>query len=325
MHGAVAHPPATHRRVWPLVKRGAAIAFFALVAWLLVHHARALDWDAVGDALQALPVPALLLAALLAAASHTLYSTFDLFGRHLTGHDLPTRRVMGITFISYAFNLNFGALVGGIAFRYRLYARHGQRHAQTTQVLTISMLTNWLGYLAVGGVVLLLAPPTLPEGWEFGVTGLRGAGVAMLAGAAAWVALCGLSPRRRWTVRGDPVELPSARVALLQLAVSSLNWMLIASIVYVLLEARVDYAAVLGTLLAAAVAGVITHVPAGLGVLEAVFVALLSDRVPTGTLLAALLAYRALYYLLPLAVASVAYLLVETRGRRPIARSNMRA
>src|SRR5688572_17507159 len=112
MHGVAAPAPplAPRRGAWPIVKRGFAIAFFAVVAWLLVRHARTLDWDAVGDALRALPVPALLVAALLAAASHTLYSTFDLFGRHLTGHTLATARVMGITFISYAFNLNFGAL-----------------------------------------------------------------------------------------------------------------------------------------------------------------------------------------------------------------------
>ena len=63
----------------------------------------------------------------------------------------------------------------------------------------------------------------------------------------------------------------------------------------------------LAVLLVAAVAGVITHVPAGLGVLEAVFVALLSHQLPQGQLLGALLAYRAIYYLLPLAIATVAY------------------
>jgi uncharacterized membrane protein YbhN (UPF0104 family) len=64
------------------------------------------------------------------------------------------------------------------------------------------------------------------------------------------------------------------------------------------------------------VAGVITHVPAGLGVLEAVFVALLAHQLPQSRLLAALLAYRAIYYLLPLAIATVAYALTEVRAKR---------
>jgi uncharacterized membrane protein YbhN (UPF0104 family) len=84
--------------------------------------------------------------------------------------------------------------------------------------------------------------------------------------------------------------------------------------VYVLLRGHIDYGSVLGTLLVAAVAGVITHIPAGLGVLEAVFVALLGSRLDTHTLLAALLAYRALYYLVPLLLATGVYFSLERRA-----------
>jgi uncharacterized membrane protein YbhN (UPF0104 family) len=58
------------------------------------------------------------------------------------------------------------------------------------------------------------------------------------------------------------------------------------------------------------------RVPAGLGVLEGVFMALLAGRQPEAQLLAALLAYRALFYLLPLAVAALVYLGLEARLRR---------
>jgi hypothetical protein len=60
------------------------------------------------------------------------------------------------------------------------------------------------------------------------------------------------------------------------------------------------------------VAGVLTHVPAGLGVLETVFVVLLGDRIPEPELLAALLAYRAIYYLVPLGLAALAWPLLES-------------
>ena len=84
--------------------------------------------------------------------------------------------------------------------------------------------------------------------------------------------------------------------------------------------------AVVGVLLLAAVAGVVTHVPAGLGVLEAVFVACLSD-VGTTTVLAALLSYRAVYYLVPLALASIGYAVgeVSRRSATPIAAPKRRA
>ena len=77
-------------------------------------------------------------------------------------------------------------------------------------------------------------------------------------------------------------------------------------------------------LLVAAVAGVIAHVPAGLGVLEAVFIALLSHRVPQAELLAALLAYRALYYLVPLALAFGLFLKAHAGARGRVARTGFR-
>lgn len=123
--------------LWPVAKRGLTIAFFCLVAWLLFHQARAIEWDEVWATVLALPNGVLALGALLALASYTLYSTFDLFGRHLTGHPLGAGRVMLVTFISYAFNLNLGALVGGFAFRYRLYARLGLDNVVITRVLTM--------------------------------------------------------------------------------------------------------------------------------------------------------------------------------------------
>jgi len=110
--------------------------------------------------------------------------------------------------------------------------------------------------------------------------------------------------------------LPPLPLALAQVGVSMLNWLLMGAIVWLLLQQRVPYPNVLATLLVAAVAGVITHVPAGLGVLEAVFVALLSHRAPAAQLVAALLAYRAVYYLAPLALAALAYLRAELRWRR---------
>jgi uncharacterized membrane protein YbhN (UPF0104 family) len=102
-------------------------------------------------------------------------------------------------------------------------------------------------------------------------------------------------------------------MALLQLALSTLNWAIIASVVFTVLQARIDYPTVLAVLLIAAVAGVIIHVPGGLGVLEAVFVTMLSSRLPATQLLAGLLAYRAAYYLLPLAVAAALLAHIEWR------------
>jgi uncharacterized membrane protein YbhN (UPF0104 family) len=298
------------------LKRAALGLFFATVALLLLRHAREVDWHAVVGVAQGYTAPTLLLAAGLAAASHALYGGYDLIGRRQTGHRLSARQVLATAFVSYAFNLNLGALVGGVALRFRLYTRLGLAAATVTQVLALSMLTNWLGYLALAGTVFMVFPLALPEGWPVGSGSLRLIGGVLLLLASAYVLTCFMTRQRVWRLRGRDLTLPNGPLALLQLALSCANWMLIAGVVTVLLEGRVAYPTVLGVLLIAAIAGAITHVPAGLGVLEAVFVALLSHRVPQPELLAALLAYRGVYYLAPLGLALILYFAMEAQARR---------
>ena len=78
-----------------------------------------------------------------------------------------------------------------------------------------------------------------------------------------------------------------------------------AAVIFTLLPAKLDYPLVLGVLLISAIAGVVTHIPAGLGVLEAVFIALLQHEASRGSLLAGLIAYRAIYFICPLLIALV--------------------
>jgi hypothetical protein len=292
------------------------VIFLSLVAWLLVEQAREIEWSKVLDSLRDYRAGPLLIAGALALASYAAYCSYDLIGRHQTGHALRLGQVVGVGFVSYAFNLNMGALVGGVGMRYKLYARLGLDAAVITEVLALSMLTNWLGYMLLAGGVFLIRPLELPADWVIGALGLRALGGVLLALVATYVVLCFKAKRRKWSLRGHQVTLPTGRVALLQLGISAFNWTLIASIVYVLLQQKVGFSAVLSVLLIAAVAGVIAHVPAGLGVLEAVFVTLLAQSASRNELLAALLAYRAIYYLTPLALAVVYYFFVGKLGRK---------
>ena len=111
------------------------------------------------------------------------------------------------------------------------------------------------------------------------------------------------------------ISLPSLRLALLQVALGAANWMLMAALIHLLLPKEAFYPTVLGILLISSIAGVITHIPAGLGVLEAVFMALMQHQFSKSTLLAALIGYRALYFLLPLVIAVVVYLVLEKRAK----------
>jgi len=304
----------TDRAWWPWLRRAAATVFFGLVAWLLVSQARTIEWSKVLSSLQDYPLSASWGAVALAAASYALYSCFDLLGRHYTGHWLRASSVMQLTFVSYAFNLNLGSVVGGIAFRYRLYSRLGLAMGTITRVISFSMLANWMGYLLLAGLVFSLQPPALPPNWKIDVFQLRLIGFALLALALAYLGACAFSRQRAFSLRGHDIELPSLRLAGLQLAMGAGNWLLMSGIVFILLQQRIDFFSVASVLLLAAIAGVITHIPGNLGVLEAVFVALLSQRMPEYELLAGLIAYRVVYFLVPLLVAAVVYLLMETRA-----------
>jgi uncharacterized membrane protein YbhN (UPF0104 family) len=301
---------------WPWARRLLTVLFFGAVAALLVRYARNVDWDDVFDSVRNTPRPALLAAIGFAMASHLLYSCFDLIGRRYTGHELATRKVMAVNFVSYAFNLNLGTLVGGVAFRYRLYSRLGLNNGEITRIVSVSMLTNWIGYSLLGGLLFMLQPLQLPPSWKMGNHGLQWLGAAMALVAVAYFVACLRAGDRLWTVRGHELFLPQWRMAGLQLVMSCLNWSLMGGAVFMLLQQQVAYTDVLTVLLIGAIAGVVTHVPAGLGIFEFVFIALLSHQISEGRLIAALLGYRAIYYIVPLMVAAVLYLVMELHARK---------
>ena len=306
------------QRAWSWFKQVAPWALAALVLTLVARYAHTVDWPAVWQELQRQSHGRVAAAAALALVSYGVYASFDLVGRWLTGHHLAVTRTLGTAAISYAFNLNVGAWIGSIGMRLRLYTRWGLSAPTVMQIVAHSIVTNWLGYLWVGGAVLLWAPPRLPEAWMLPdtETGLRAIGLAMVAAALAYLALCRFSHQRELTLRGHTLTLPGVRLATVESAAGSANWLLIGAIVWSLLGGRIDYPTVLGVMLLAAVAGIVTHVPANLGVLEAVVVVALGARLPAPELLAAVLAYRATYYLLPLALALPAYGLSEAAARR---------
>ena len=309
------------RRWWPWLRRVLLGGFLLAVAVLLWRQARTVEWPTVLDAVRAYPAATLLAGAALAAGSYALYCSFDVLAKHYVGHRLASRRVLAVAFVAYAFNLNMGALIGGAGFRYRLYSQRGLEPGDITRVLGFSVFTNWSGYLLVLGCVLATRQVPIPPQWELGATALQWVGGALVVAVAGYLALSRFSPRRALSVRGHRIELPPLRTALAQVGLSSVHWLLMGGIVHLLLQGQAPYPTVLGVLMLGAVAGAITHVPAGLGVLEAVFVLVLGASIARPDLLAALLTYRALYYLGPLLLALLVYLTLEMRSRGARARA----
>lgn len=295
------------------------IGLLALGAALLVRHLLQVDWPAMRAVIADMPRSALLSAAVLSAASYATYCGFDMLGKRTTGHALDRRRVVAIGFVSHACSLSLGPAGAGV--RFRLAMRHGLPAHLVAALWLFNVATNWLGFILIAGTAFATRIITLPDTWGLGREALQLLGVALLAVVAAYLLACRFAHHRAWTVRGVNFSLPPARIGTLQCALSTLNWLLIGAVVHVLLRGRASFEDVLGAVMASAVALAIIDVPAGIGVTETVFVALLGSHIAPIELLGALLAYRAIYFLAPLLLASFAYLMLEwdAQARKPAA------
>ncbi|BCU56355.1 lysylphosphatidylglycerol synthase domain-containing protein [Enterobacter kobei] len=302
---------------WRIAKKILTWVFFIAMAVLLVVYARTVNWEDVWEVIRNYNRTTLLIALGLVVVSYLLYGCYDLLARTYCGHKLAARQVMLVSFVCYAFNLTLSTWVGGIGMRYRLYSRLGLPGSTITRIFSLSITTNWLGYILLGGIIFTFGVVELPAHWYIDEGTLRIAGIVLLAFIAVYMWFCAFAKRRHATIKGQKLVLPSWKFALAQMAISSANWMAMGAIIWLLLGQEVNYFFVLGVLLVSSIAGVIVHIPAGIGVLEAVFIALLAGEHTTkGAIIAALLAYRMLYYFIPLLLALVCYVLLEGRAKK---------
>ncbi len=314
---------APRRWRWPWLKpwlgRGLGLLLAIALIVVLARQAGRIDGAAVGRALAEMSPRLLLAAAAMALTSHVLYGCLDILGRRYTAHQLPTALVLLIGTTSYAFNLCLGSVLGGLACRARLYTRLGLPVGCIARIVTFSLVSNWLGYLLLAGTVFSLSPPELPPAWglpELARGGMRWLGLGLLGLGLLYLGLCIWHGGRTLVFRRQVWSVPTLGLALAQAGVSVGHWATMGALLTLLFQGQVPYVQVLAVLLVAAVAGAIAHVPAGLGVLEAVFMALLSHRLPAPTVLAAMVSYRLLFYLLPLGLGTAVFLRLEARRAR---------
>ena len=302
---------------WRLAKKVLTWLFFIAVAVLLVLYAQKVNWEDVWKVIHDNNRLVLLGAAALVVVSYLIYGCYDLLGRAYCGHKLAKRQVMLVSFICYAFNLTLSTWVGGIGMRYRLYSRLGLPSSTITRIFSLSITTNWLGYILLGGIIFTFGVGDIPAHWYISDMTLHIIGVVLLLFIAFYLWACGFAKRRHFTIRGQKLVIPSWKFALAQMAISSANWIAMGVIIWLLMGHQTNFFFVLGVLLVSSIAGVIVHIPAGIGVLEAVFLALLAgEHTSQGVIIAALLAYRVLYYFIPLLLALIAYLILEGRAKK---------
>jgi len=299
------------KRVFVWLQRLFILGFLGYIGYLAVGQFRQLDWQQVTVSVRTYGLAGIAVAALLALPGFLACACFDLVGRRLVGHHLSVPRTMLISFTGYFFSLNLGALAGGLAFRYRLYSANGLRFGRISKIVGQTIVTNWLGYILLAGIILSFAPPALPDGWGPGRAALLATGIACLGLSAAYVWVCITASGTEVKFRGLVLPLPAPSLVLVQYALSLTSWGSITMVLVWLIPGDTGPLVVLPVLMISAIAGIWSHVPGGIGVIEVVFLKLLADRVPDNELVAAVLVFRAVYYLVPFLLAVPSYLYLE--------------
>lgn len=281
---------------------GIVVCAIAVVA--LKRTLSTLTWADVQTALSSMPAARLGIAASLVAVSYVWLSNYDRIGLWASSKVAKQRRIVTTSFVAYAVSKTFGfpAFTSGLVRLHR-YRHIGFSVADLARFLVMTSSTVWLGFSLLMGSLLMVAPTSL---LPIDDTTQRVLGTGLVALGVAWVALAskGLGVVR---VKQWHFKMPTARVAMAQLVVGSVDWILMSSVLWMLLpvSAGASLQEVALALGAAQIVAVLARVPGGAGVVEATLLMLFKDRVDTASLAASLVAFRVLYFLAPLALAAV--------------------
>ena len=307
------------RRLTPFVS---ALLFLAAL-WLLRRELSSFHYREVAAFLAALPAGRLLLAVCLTAAGYLALTGYDLLAGRYTGRALPYGKTALASFVGYAVSNALGhPLLTGTPLKARLYNRWGIAPLDVTRLVLFSLATFWLGFATLAGLAFSIEPPPLRPALAMpGLASLRPLGALLLGLVAAYLgasALAAIKKSRPLSVRGFELAIPRPPLALGQIAVSSLDWALAGAVLYALLPDswRLSFPAFLGLYLLAQIGGLASQVPGGLGVFEGLLVAMLPREIPRSEALGALVAYRGIYYFLPLLLAALLLGVDELRFRR---------
>jgi uncharacterized membrane protein YbhN (UPF0104 family) len=217
---------------------------------------------------------------------------------------MPYWRIALVSFVGFSLSHNLGsALVSGGAVRYRMLSRWQIPPGDVARVITMNGVTFFLGFFALGTVIFLWMPIDLPPARQGLVATTWPLGVLFAVVLATYLAMS-LWARGPLRVRTFEMPVPGVRTTAIQIARSAVDWILAAAVPWRLLPADApSFIVVLGIFLLAQVAALLSTVPAGLGVFETIVVLLLEPSLAPDVVLGSLIAYRFIYYIVPLALA----------------------
>ena len=308
----------------PLAVLAGALVF-CLALWSLHHELATLHYRDIRQALRAVPRAQMLAALGFTALGYAALVSYDWLSLRYIQRRLATRRVAFVGFVAYALSqsLGFPMLLGG-SLRYRFYSAWGLSSADIALAVGFNAVTFWLGVVGIGGAVFLIEPRATPDLLGLPVASLATIGALLLVLVAAYL-VASATYKAPFRALGWEFSLPRPSLAIAQVAISSLDWVAAGAVLYALLPVQqpsLPFGAFLAAFLLAQVVGLLSHVPGGVGVFESIIVILLKEEVPAAELVGALLAYRVVYYLVPLGAALALLAAHElARAREGIARA----
>jgi phosphatidylglycerol lysyltransferase len=307
--------PRDGSRLW--VGPVAALLVFSVMAWLLHRELEQIHVHDIVAHLEAIPSDSLLIGGLFTAGSYFALCLYDFMALRYLRKKVPLGRVVVASFIANAFghNLGFAAFTGG-AFRLRLYASSRLTAIDVATVTGFTSITTGLGLAVLAGVSFLAYPQQASAALRSHANWPMLIGILLLGCVAAYF-IWTCSPRARVEFRGWLLRPPGAAIGAIQVIAGTIDLGLSCAVLWLMLpaSAHVDFVPLAGAYAIGVTAGLISHVPGGLGVFETVVV-LAVPEIPADTMLGSLLAYRAVFYLVPLGFATVLFAAEELGAQR---------
>ncbi|WP_313528153.1 lysylphosphatidylglycerol synthase domain-containing protein [Shinella sp.] len=287
----------------------ALIALAVLVAgWLLYRTLAQYSWDDIRDSVAAIPKRNFALALAFAACSYLCLTVFDFLALHYVGKPLSYPRAALASFTSLAIGHNVGvAALSSGAVRYRFYSRWGLDAEEIAKLILFCGVTVGLGLITLAGLCLILLPGTAGKIAGLGAAASVTLGMACLGLGAGYLALAAFV-RGEVKVRNWRFALPTLRLAALQILVGTVNFACVAACLHQLLNGEAGYMETTAAYVVGNLTALVSHVPGGLGVLEATIGFLLGGSASIG----ALIAFRLVYFFIPLPLGLVSLLASET-------------
>lgn len=288
---------------------GVALSFGIIVVAvaILIHKLHGIDVDKIVAAIRATHRHNIVAAALFVGGGYFTLTFYDWFALRTIGRgEIPYRIAALSGFTSYSIGHNIGATVfTGGAVRYRIYSAHGLDAIEVAKICFVAGLTFWLGNVTVLGLGVTIHPSAAGAIDHLGVLPNRLIGIGLLTVLTSYIVWVWSAPREigrgGWTVR-----LPSGPSTLLQVVIGIFDLGFCALAMYMVLpgEPHIDFITLAVIFVSATLLGFASHAPGGLGVFDtAMLIALWQfDR---EELVAGLLLFRVLYYLVPFALALV--------------------